>query len=634
MFQPEEELKKLPQTPGVYLHKDQLGNVIYVGKAIKLRSRVSQYFHRSAQHTAKVRAMVENIAEFDYITCATEMEALLLECNLIKKYLPKYNILLKDGKTYPYIEVTTTEPFPRVIRTREVRRDGNRYFGPYSDSGAVRRIIRLIDEIYPIKKCRTRVFPENVRPCLNYFIGKCKGICINEADPEEYAEMIARILDILSGKDGGLVRELEKKMQEASEQLRYEEAARYRDDIAAFRALSETQRVAMAADRDVDVLIPVMTEQNRIVAQYKVRDGKMVGREIHYLEGVESTETEELLSAFLKQHYTGSAKLPREILLPRELSEAALLTELLNRVNAENAAGKQDVLHKTKIRVPERGAKRAVLEMAIADSLALVKSLDERAARDADKRNALRDKLTELIERACAPTGAIPCTLEEDEREYRVEAYDISNLGGLDAVGAMVVYEGRKALRSAYRKFRIKTEAAEGDDYASLQEVIYRRLKRAGSGDPGFSDYPDLMMIDGGVGQVRAVRKVIDAMRMAIPVVGLAKDDAHRTRAVVFEDGSEIDLKADPLLFSYAGTVQEEVHRFAVTFQRGVRGRRMTQSVLEEIPGVGEKRRRELLRAFRSVENIRNASYEELLAVPGINARVAESIRDYFETAK
>lgn len=629
MFDIEEELKKLPQCPGVYMHKDHLGSVIYVGKAINLRKRVRQYFRKSSQHTPKVLAMVSNIAEFDYITCATEMEALILECNLIKKYMPKYNILLKDDKTYPYIEVTTAEPFPRVIRTRQVRRDGNRYFGPYSDGTAVWRILKMIDELYPLKKCSRQQFPENVRPCLNYFIGKCKGVCVGKADPDEYNEMVQDVLNVLSGKDGPILKKLEEKMYAESDLMHYEEAAKYRDYIRALKTLGETQRATMVGERDIDILVPVITKENRIVAQYRVRDGKMIGREIIYMNDEGESAKEELLAAFIEQYYISGSRIPNDIFLPVHLSDERLLQDLLNHINDANAEAGMDVHHKTRIHVPERGEKKAVLDMALTDSLELAKSLDERAQRDHERVAALRHRITELIEEECRVTNSVPCVLEDDdEREYRVEAYDISNMNGLDTVGAMVVYEGRKPVRQDYRKFKIRT--AEGDDYGSLQEVMYRRLKRAVNGDPGFSTFPDIMFIDGGLGQVHAVRKVIDAFGMSIPAVGLAKDDSHRTRAVVFSDGHEIDLKQDPLLFSYAGNIQEEVHRFAITYHRGTHGKKVTHSVLEEIPNIGPERRKALLRHFKSIEAIRKADYEELLKVDGMNAKAAESVLEFF----
>ncbi|MBP3896527.1 MAG: excinuclease ABC subunit UvrC [Mogibacterium sp.] len=632
MFIIEEELSKLPTCPGVYMHKDSLGEVIYVGKAINLRNRVRSYFRKTSQADPKVRALVSNIAEFEYITCATEMEALVLECNLIKKFMPKYNILLKDGKSYPYIEVTTAEKWPRVIRTRELKRDGNRYFGPYTDGTAVWRILKMIDELYPLKKCRQQEFRPGVRPCLNYFIGKCAGICIGEADEAEYAGMITEITDVLSGHDAGMIARLEKRMMEASENLEYEEAAKYRDYIKSLRTLGETQRASMVRDRDVDILIPVITDRSSVIAQYKVRDGKMIGREITYIkdgpaEGSDNASV--ILSSFITQYYPSMSMLPREIILPLHIEDEALIEEFLNTVNSSNAEGKSDVMHKTRIVIPERGDKKALLRMASEDSVELSKSLDERAEREQERKDALRNEISAVIEYASMINGQAPVLIPEgDDREYRIEAYDISNFNGLDTVGAMVVYEGRKPVRSDYRKFKVRT--AEGDDYGSLREVIYRRLKRARKGDEGFSTYPDIMFIDGGLGQVHAVKAVVDAFRIAIPVVGLAKDDAHRTRAIVFDDGREIELKGNRLLFSYCGNIQEEVHRFAITYMSGVKGKKMIRSVLEDIPGIGPKRRAMLLEHFGSIDAIRKASYEDLMSLDGMNSKAAESVMGFF----
>ncbi len=632
MFIIEEELSKLPTCPGVYMHKDSLGEVIYVGKAINLRNRVRSYFRKTSQADPKVRALVSNIAEFEYITCATEMEALVLECNLIKKFMPRYNILLKDGKSYPYIEVTVTEAWPRVISTRDLARDGNRYFGPYTDGTAVRRILKMIDELYPLKKCRQQEFRLGVRPCLNYFIGKCPGICVGEADRDRYDEMISEITDVLSGHDAAMVARLERKMNEAAERLEYEEAAKYRDYIKSLRALGETQRASMVRDRDIDILIPVITDRSSVVAQYKVRDGKMVGREITYIRDEETAGKDsaaELLSSFIKQYYPALSVLPREILLPQHIEDEELIEGFLNSVNSANAEGKSDVMHKTRITVPERGEKKAQLKMAADDSIVLAKSLDERADREQERKDALRNEISAIIEYASSINGQAPVLIPDgDDREYRIEAYDISNFNGLDTVGAMVVYEGRRPVRSDYRKFKVRT--AEGDDYGSLREVIYRRLKRARKGDEGFSTYPDIMFIDGGLGQVHAVKAVVDAFRIAIPVVGLAKDDAHRTRAIVFDDGREIELKGNRLLFSYCGNIQEEVHRFAITYMSGVKGRKMIKSVLEDIPGIGPKRRAMLLEQFGSIDAIKRAGYDDLMKLDGMTSAAAENVIEFF----
>ena len=641
MFDIGEELKKLPKTPGVYMHKDSLGEVIYVGKAINLRNRVSSYFRKTSQTDPKVRAMVSNIAEFEYISCATEMEALLLECNLIKKYMPRYNILLKDDKSYPFIEVTTNEEYPRVISTRRLRRDGNRYFGPYTDAGAVRRILGMIEEMYQFKKCRQQEFRKGVRPCLNYFIGKCPGVCTGEADKAEYREKTDEVIDILSGRDSAVTAKLKAEMEKASEELRYEDAARYRDYIRSLKTLGETQRATMIKERDADVLIPVITKKTGVVARYKVEGGRMSGREITYIRSdhaghaMPDSEKEmktlgaEMISSFIKQYYPELSILPREIILPVHIEDEALLEEFLDNINAANAEGRTDVMHKTRFIVPERGEKRAVLKMAMEDAVKLAGTLDEKAEREAERRDALKKEIAGLIEYASSISGNAPLLIpEDDDREYRIEAYDISNFNGLDTVGGMVVYEGRKPVKNDYRKFKVRT--AEGDDYGSLREVIYRRLKRARKGDEGFSTYPDIMFIDGGLGQVRAVKAVVDAFRIAIPVVGLAKDDAHRTRAIVFDDGREIDLRDNRLLFSYCGNIQEEVHRFAITYMSGVKGKKMIKSALEDIPGIGPKRRGELLNRFGSIKAIKNATYEELMEVDGMNSKAAESIIEFF----
>ena len=641
MFDISEELKKLPKTPGVYMHKDSLGEVIYVGKAINLRNRVSSYFRKTSQADPKVRAMVSNIAEFEYISCATEMEALLLECNLIKKYMPRYNILLKDDKSYPFIEVTANEEFPRVISTRRLRRDGNRYFGPYTDAGAVRRILGMIDEMYQFKKCRQQEFRKGVRPCLNYFIGKCPGICTGEVDKTAYREKIDEVIEILSGRDSAVTAKLKAEMEKASEELRYEDAARFRDYIKSLKALGETQRATMIRERDADVLIPVITHRTGVVARYKVEGGRMSGRDITYIRsdhaGAAMPDSEkerktlgaEMITSFIKQYYPELSILPREIILPVHIEDEALLEEFLDNINAANAEGRTDVMHKTHFVVPERGEKKAVLKMAMDDAVKLAGTLDEKAEREAERRDALKKEIAGLIEYASSISGNAPLLIpEDDNREYRVEAYDISNFNGLDTVGGMVVYEGRKPIKNDYRKFKVRT--AEGDDYGSLREVIYRRLKRARKGDEGFSTYPDIMFIDGGLGQVRAVKAVVDAFRIAIPVVGLAKDDAHRTRAIVFDDGREIDLRDNRLLFSYCGNIQEEVHRFAITYMSGVKGKKMIKSALEDIPGIGPKRRGELLNRFGSIKAIKNATYEELMEVDGMNSKAAESILDFF----
>ena len=606
MFDIKENLKKLPDCPGVYLHKDRLGQVIYVGKAVSLRNRVRQYF----QTNPKVRALVSNIAEFEYITCSTEMEALILECNLIKKYMPKYNVLLRDDKTYPYIKVTVSEEFPRVIKTRMIAKDGSRYFGPYSDAGAVNRIVELLSGIYSLKRCSAQTFQAGHRPCLNYHINQCRGVCAGKVSRKEYMESIEKVLEFLGGKEKPLLKSLEEKMQEASEKLDFEEAAKYRDYIISIKAISETQRVTMIHDKDLDVVLPVKDAENSFIALFTVRDGKLSGRETFQIQTGEADDRSEMVSEFIKQYYSQWAVVPPEILVEQELSEKELLEEFLSREG-----------RKVRIFVPQKGEKRALLSMAQSDCVEMVKTLSEKARLNEEKQSAVSAQVAEVLRQA----GYAP----SEKRAFRIESYDISNTNGVDSVGAMVVFEGLKKIRKDYRRFKIKT--VEGpDDYGSLQEMLYRRFRRAKEGDPAFIKMPDAIFMDGGQGQVSAARKVLSAMNLDIPVVGMAKDDSHRTRAIVFEDGREMLLRERPILFRYAGTIQEEVHRFAIDYHRNLRSKNAIRSVLDNISGVGPTRRNALLNHFGTIEKIKKAGREELMEVPGITERIAENIIEYF----
>ncbi len=592
------------------MHKDKLGQIIYVGKAISLRNRVRQYFQSSARTNPKVRAMVSHIAEFEYITCSSEMEALILECNLIKKYMPKYNVLLRDDKTYPYIMVTTSEDYPRVVKTRRISRDGNRYFGPYSDAGAVNQIVDLLSGIYRLKRCSAREFPQNHRPCLNFHINQCRGVCTGKVSREEYRESIDRILEFLSGKEKPLLRSLEERMQQASDALEFEEAAKYRDYIASIKAISETQRVTMTQDKDLDVVLPVKDEKNSFIALFTVRNGKLSGRETFQIQTDENDSRTEMVSAFIQQYYSQWASVPPEILVESIPEDKELLETFLSREG-----------HKVRIYVPQKGEKRALLRMAQSDCIEMVKTLSEKARLNQEKQDAVREQVEYVLQESGFAFERKPM--------YRIESYDISNTNGVDSVGAMVVFEGLKKIRKDYRRFKIKT--IEGaDDYGSLQEMLYRRFKRAKAGDPAFAKMPDAIFMDGGQGQVSAAQKVLRAMMLDIPVVGMAKDDSHRTRAIVFEDGREILLRDRPILFRYAGTIQEEVHRFAIDYHRSLRNKHAIHSVLDDIPGVGPTRRNALLSHFQTVEAIKKASLEELREVPGITEAVAEKIKEYF----
>lgn len=616
MFDIKENLKKLPDTPGVYMHKDSLGQVIYVGKALSLKNRIRQYFQSYGKSTPKLRALTNQIAEFEYITCGSEMEALILECNLIKKYKPKYNVLLRDDKTYPYILVTTSEKYPRVTKTRIIKKNSDRYFGPYSDVGAVNLIVNQLNEIYGLKRCSAEDFPKGFRPCLNYHIEQCQGICQGDVDENAYRNRINDIIDFLSGKNKAFMKSLKEEMEKAAYEMRFEDAARARDLLASAEALSQAQRVTMVSGRDMDVVIPVKDIDNSFVALFTVRDGKLIGRETFDVESFEGDKAKELMAEFLKQYYEKWADVPHDILVPELPAEVELIEEYLGR-------GK----HKVNISVPKKGERFAIMKLAMNDTEELLNTIKDRQRLGREKSKNLKKEMDVVIKEACSKMGL---SSMEGKKIYRVEAYDISNTNGVDSVGAMVVFEGARKIRKDYRRFKIKT--VEGpDDYASLNEIIYRRLKRANEGDPAFKTLPDIIFMDGGLGQVTAAIRAMDSAGTSVPVVGLAKDDVHRTRAIVFSDGSELELKNRPLLFQYAGTIQEEVHRFAIEYHRNLRRKNAMISVLDEIEGIGPKRRNALLTHFGSIDAIKEATVEELVALPEINERIAHIIKAFFK---
>lgn len=611
MFDIEKNLKELPQTPGVYIHKDRLGQVIYVGKAINLRNRVRQYFQDSRNHDAKVRAMVSHIAEFEYITTATEMEALILECNLIKRYQPKYNILLRDDKTYPYIKVTLGEKYPRVIKTRRVVNDGARYFGPYSDVGAVNRIVEVLSDIYTLKRCAAQKFPYDARPCLNYHIDKCRGCCTGGVNEERYREDIKKVTAFLSGDTASVRKEMEAEIAKAAETLDFERAAKLRDDVYALDAISEKQRVVLRSDKDMDLVLSMRSDSRQYVVLFFVRGGKLSGRESFPMRTEEEENAAEVISSFIKQYYpdltTGPAEILTEIQLPDEEMLAGYLSSLWDR--------------KVIINLPEKGEKKALMDLARKDIIEMSKSIDDRAEAKHEREESLKREIDWFFEK-----------LSDAEHGYRAEAYDISDINGVDSVGALVVFDGMKMIKNDYRRFKVKT--VEGpDDYGSMQEVIYRRFSRFQKGDESFSTAPDYLLIDGGKGHVNAVNQMLKVMGISIPVFGMAKDDSHRTRALVYQiddEFFELDIKERHLLFKYLGTVQEEVHRFAIDYHRTMRTKNMLTSVLDEIEGIGPVKRNALLGYFKSVDNIKNAEYEELLKVSGITEKNAENILKYF----
>ena len=606
MFVIKDELKKLPDSPGVYLHKDAFGQIIYVGKAINLNRRVHQYFQSSKNQTPKVRRMVQDIMEFEYITTGSEMEALILECNLIKKYKPKYNILLRDDKTYPYIKLTMKEDYPRIIKTRRIVNDGAKYFGPFSDATAVNTTIDLLNSAYSLKRCKAQSFPENFSPCLNYHIHKCRGICRGCVDREEYMQDIEKVSDFLQGKDKDLIHTLTAKMNLASETLDYEDAARYRDYIAAAKAVTERQRVVLSHPENIDLILLTEGLSGVHAVLFTVREGKLSGRESFFLGDINPGGKEEMAAEFIKQYYSANVIVPKEILLSKLPEDSALLEAWLSVQRGSRVS----------LICPERGEKRALMELAAKDVNEMLKNIDERAQRQLEKEAAVKGGLARVF-------GEEPA-----ERIRRIEAYDISNIMGFDSVGGMVVFFDGLPLRKAYRRFKIKT--VEGaDDTGSLQEMLFRRFRQALDGAPGFKDLPDLILMDGGAGQVHAAEAVLKALKLDIPVAGMAKDDKHRTRALIYMD-NETPLSEIPGLFPFVGSIQEEVHRFAIDYHHKLRGKSVSKSVLDNIPGIGEKRKLALLSELGSVENIKNASVYKLAEVPGMNLKIAETVHEYF----
>lgn len=616
MFDIQENLKTLPDSPGVYLHKDKLGQVIYVGKAISLKNRVRQYFQSSRYMDAKVRSMVSQIEEFEYITTGSEMEALILECNLIKKYNPKYNVLLRDDKTYPYIKITGDEEYPRIIKTRIMKKDGGRYFGPYSDTGAVNQIVDLLNNVYALKKCSARVFPKGFRPCLNYHIDQCSGICQGNVSKEEYMEKVNQAAEFLKGKNHKILDFLQEKMMAASDALDFERAAEYRDAILAAKSLSEKQRVVMQDTKDVDLILVARGLKQRHVVLFFVREGKLSGRETYQIQSAEEDTDSDIITAFIKQHYSQSLSLPKELILSQHMEEETLLQQYLSQL-----AG-----HQVKLLVPQKGEKRAVLELAKKDVVEMVKTIDMRAEVRKERQQNLGGEIHAILEDMGYETHLYK------GRDYRIEAYDISNTNGVDTVGAMVVYEGLKPDKKSYRRFKVRSVDGP-DDYGSMQEVLTRRFLRAIKGDDGFDVLPDLILMDGGKGHVNAALAVLQELELDLAVAGLAKDDHHRTKSLIYwKDGQmkETSLREHPLLYKYMGTIQEEVHRFAIEYHRGLRSKSMLNSVLDAIEGIGPAKRNALLDHFGSVENIKKASKTELMEVKGITEKLAGKIQEYF----
>ena len=617
MFDFEYHLKNLPSKPGVYLMKNSLGEVIYVGKAKILKNRVKSYFQNSKNHSEKVRVMVKHIAEFEYIVTDSEMEALILECNLIKKYSPRYNILLKDDKFYPFIKITVNDDFPRVFVTRNYSKDGSKYFGPYTNGTAVYETINLINKIFPLRTCKLLIKEggETVRPCLNYHIKKCFGPCGGYISKEEYGKMINDVIDILSGKDTTVLKVLQSEMEEASMNLEFEKAADLRDKILAIKAIVEKQKIFKTMEGDEDFINIYKDEKDSCVQVFFSREGKILGREHFIFENTAEDSIEEILEEFITSFYGGTAKVPRTIYVPA-ISNVELVEEYLTIKRGA----------KVWIKVPQKGQKREMLEMVKNNAQITLEKFKDKYLIDKEINKIALEELQELLDLEIWPS--------------RIEAYDISNIQGVDSVGSMIVFEEGRSKNSDYRRFRIKTVKG-ANDYDSMREILTRRFSHgleevkaiqesklqfsAGK----FSNFPYLIMMDGGKGQINIALEVLRDLNINIPVCGLVKDDKHATRGIIYNN-EELIINRSSNLMQLIRRIQDEVHRFAITYHRSLRDKRTLHSVLDDIPNVGEKRRRALLMKFGSVDNIKSATLEQLLETPSINNKAAESIYQYF----
>ena len=600
MFDIQEQLKKLPGEPGVYLMKDENDKIIYVGKAISLKNRVRQYFQSSKNHSSKVKSMVKNIKSFEYIITDSELEALILECNLIKKYRPKYNVLLRDDKTYPYIKVTVNEDYPRVLKVRRVLKDKAKYFGPYTNVEAVNDTLDVIRNIYPIRTCNIdidRAIKNKMRPCLNYHIKRCIGPCTGHVSKVEYNKMIEEILLFLSGKEEKLIEILKEKMNKCSMEFNFEEAAIYRDKILNLQEMMQKQKIDVSTDNvNQDIIAMAYNDEEACVQSFFIRHGKVVGREHFILEGTKDSSKEAILSSFVKQFYMKAEYIPKEIIIESEIEDQVVLEEWLSNIKCQ----------KVFIRIPQKGDKKSLIAMVKKNAMEYLEKFSSLNKRKYEKSEGALIELAEVI------------GLEEAPR--RIESYDISNIQGVDSIGAMVVFTNGLKDKKEYRRYKIKT--VEGpNDYDSMAEILERRLQKG--------DFPDLILLDGGKGQVSAVQKVFDKYNIDIPLWGMYKDDRHRTKGLICAT-KEIELDRTSNLYRFVASIQEEVHNYAISYHRSLRNKSLTKSTLDDIPGVGEKRKKALLSHFKNIEEIKNASIEELSEIDGLNKRVAQNIYDYF----
>ena len=615
MFQIEEELKKLPGKPGVYIMHGEKDEIIYVGKAVSLKNRVRQYFQSSRNKGAKIEQMVTHISRFEYIITDSELEALVLECNLIKEHRPKYNTMLKDDKSYPFIKVTVNEEYPRVLFARRMRKDKAKYFGPYTSAGAVKDVIELVRKLYKVRSC-SRVLPRDCgkdRPCLYYHMKQCAAPCQGYVTSEEYKKSISKLLKFLNGDFQDTIDMLTEKMMTASEEMRFEDAMEYRDLIRSIQKIGERQKITSYGEEDKDIIAVAMDdsldlrEQDAVVQVFFVRGGKLIGREHFFLRVARGDTRSQVLSSFIKQFYAGTPFIPREIMLQREIEDASIIEEWLT------SRRKQRVY----IRVPKKGTKEKLVELAEENARMVLDKDRERIRREEGRTiGAVHE-----IETWLGLSGI-----------RRMEAYDISNISGFESVGSMVVYEKGKPKRSDYRKFMIKWVQGP-NDYASMEEVLTRRFTHEGKDEfDSFSILPDLILMDGGRGQVNIALKVLEELGINIPVCGMVKDDHHRTRGLYYNN-AEIPVDAGSEGFRLITRIQDEAHRFAIEFHRSLRSKEQVHSLLDDIPGIGETRRKALMRKFKSLENIRDASLEELTETESMNAGSAQQVYDFFHVS-
>ena len=623
MFNFEEELKKLPRKPGVYIMRDDKDVILYVGKAINLHNRVRSYFRENIGRGPAIDQMVSLIARFEYIVTDSELEALVLENNLIKENSPKYNTLLKDDKTYPYIKVTVGEDYPRILFSRTMKKDKSRYFGPYTSAAAVKDTIELLNKLYQLRTCN-RVLPRDIgieRPCLNYHIKQCLAPCQGYVSKEEYRQQVAGALEFLNGNYSPILKDLEEKMKKAAEAMEFEDAARYRDLLSSVRQVSQKQKITEGVGEDKDILALYQDETEAVVQVFFVRDGKLIGREHYYMTHVPENNKPAILQDFVKQFYAGTPFIPRELMLQYEIEDAELIEKWLSERKGSRVY----------LKVPKIGSKEKLVELA-AQNAKLVLSQDrEKLKREEGRTIGAVKEISDLLQLPLTGTA-------------RMEAYDISNINGFENVGSMVVYEKGKPKRSDYRKFKIKSVSGP-DDYACMREVLTRRFRHGMEESReleeqemdqeygSFTKFPDLILMDGGRGQVNIALSVLEELGIDIPVCGMVKDDNHRTRGLYYHN-IELPIDTHSEGFKLITRIQDEAHRFAIEYHRSLRSKTQVRSVLDDIPGVGHARRKALMRHFKSLEEIRQATVEDLMEIPEMNERTAQEIVAFFASQK